>query len=139
VPLFQSHGFGNIAYVTAAGKAADGIIFPAGRLLVADALPAGHPQKQLLSSYKKAYETRFKEDVSTFGGHAYDAFLVLVEAVKKAGSTDKYKVRDAIEGLKGLAGTAGIFSFSPTDHNGLTMDSFEMLTVKDGEFALYTK
>jgi branched-chain amino acid transport system substrate-binding protein len=139
VPLFQSHGFGNIAYVTAAGKAADGIIFPAGRLLVADALPAGHPQKQLLTSYKKAYETRFKEDVSTFGGHAYDAFLVLTEAIKKAGSTDKNKVRDAIEGLKGLAGTAGIFSFSPTDHNGLTMDSFEMLTVKDGEFALYAK
>jgi branched-chain amino acid transport system substrate-binding protein len=137
VPLFQSHGFGNIAYVTAAGKAADGIIFPAGRLLVADVLPADHPQKKLLSAYKKAYEARFSEDVSTFGGHAYDAFLVLTEAVKKAGGTDKRAVRDAIEGLKSLVGTAGIFSFSPTDHNGLTMDSFEMLTVKDGRFALY--
>ena len=135
VPLFQSHGFGNIRYVEAAGKAAEGIIFPCGRLLVADALPASHPQKKLLSAYKKAYEERFKEDVSTFGGHAYDAFLILSEAVKKAGTTDKFKVRDAIEGIQGLAGTAGIFSFSPTDHNGLTMDSFEMLTVKNGEFA----
>ncbi|MGA2976212.1 MAG: ABC transporter substrate-binding protein [Spirochaetia bacterium] len=139
VPLFQSHGFGNIAYVTAAGKAADGIIFPAGRLLVADVLPAGHPQKQLLSSYKKEYEAKFKEDVSTFGGHAYDAFMILTEAIRRTGGTDKYKVRDAIEGLKNFVGTAGIFSFSPTDHNGLTMDAFEMLTVKDGQFALYGK
>jgi len=137
VPLFQSHGFGNIAYVTAAGKAADGIIFPAGRLLVAGVLPASHPQKQVLSAYKKEYEAKFGDEVSTFGGHAYDAFLILTEAVKKAGSTDKYKVRDAIEGLKGLVGTAGVFSFSPEDHNGLTMDSFEMLTVKNGAFAVY--
>ena len=62
VPLFQSHGFGNINYVMMAGKAAEGIIFPAGRLLVADALPAGHPQKQVLSAYKKEYEAKFKDD-----------------------------------------------------------------------------
>ena len=52
---------------------------------------------------------------------------------------DRVKVRDALEGLKGVAGTGGIFNFSPTDHNGLTMDAFEMLTVKNGEFALYKK
>jgi branched-chain amino acid transport system substrate-binding protein len=137
VPLFQSHGFGNIAFVNAAGKAADGIVFPAGRLLVADVLPAGHAQKAVLIAYKNAYETKFHEDVSTFGGHAYDAFLILTEAIRAAGGTDKYKVRGAIEGLKGLVGTAGVFNFSPEDHNGLTMDSFEMLTVKNGQFALY--
>jgi len=137
VPLFQSHGFGNIAYVTAAGKAADGIIFPAGRLLVADALAASHPQKKVLAAYKKEYEARYREDVSTFGGHAFDAFLILSEAIRKAGSADKYKVRDALEGLTGLVGTAGVFSFSPEDHNGLTLDSFEMLVVRNGAFALY--
>jgi branched-chain amino acid transport system substrate-binding protein len=137
VPLFQSHGFGNISYVQAAGKAAEGIIFPCGRLLVADALPDSHPQKQVLESYKKEYEAKFGEDVSTFGGHAYDAFLVLKTAILKAGSLDRNKVRDAIEGIRGLAGTAGVFSFSAADHNGLTIDSFEMLTVKNGEFAIY--
>jgi branched-chain amino acid transport system substrate-binding protein len=139
VPLFQSHGFGNISYVQAAGKAAEGIIFPCGRLLVADGLAANHVQKQVLTAYKSEYVAKFKEDVSTFGGHAYDAFLILTEAIKKAGSIDKAKVRDAIEGIKGLAGTAGVFSFSPTDHNGLTIESFEMLTVKDGEFVVYQK
>jgi branched-chain amino acid transport system substrate-binding protein len=137
-PLFQSHGFGNISYVTAAGKAAEGIIFPCGRLFYAEQLPANHPQKQVLVSYKREYEAKYKEDASTFGGHAYDAFLVISEALKKVGTTDKFKVRDAIEGIKGLAGTGGVFSFSPTDHNGLTLDAFEMFTVRNGEFVLYT-
>ncbi len=97
--LFQSHGFGNIKYAKASGKAGEGIIFPAGRLLIADMLPDSNKQKSLLLSYKKDYESKFKEDVSTFGGHAYDAIIILAEAIKKAG-TDKEKVRDAIENLK---------------------------------------
>jgi len=135
VPLFQSHGFGNINYVTAAGKAAEGILFPCGRILVADILPAANPQKNLLTAYKKAYMAQFKEEPSTFGGHAYDSFAIIAEAVKKVG-TDKARVRDFIEGLKGFAGTAGVFNFSAADHNGLSIDAFEMLTVKNGEFAL---
>ncbi|MBN1409253.1 MAG: ABC transporter substrate-binding protein [Spirochaetales bacterium] len=138
VPLFQSHGFGNIKYVEAAGEAAEGIIFPCGRLLVADVLPDNNPQKALLMKYKKDYETKFKEDVSTFGGHAYDAVMLLVEAIKKAKSIDTAKVRDAIEKVS-FVGTAGMFNFSPTEHNGLGMDSFEMLTVKNGKFVLFKK
>jgi branched-chain amino acid transport system substrate-binding protein len=135
VPLFQSHGFGNIKFVQAAGEAAEGIIFPAGRLLVSDVLAAGAPQKPVLEKYKKDYESKYKESVSTFGGHAYDAFMILVEGIKKGGN-DKEKVRAAIENLKGFAGTGGIFNFSPEDHNGLDITAFEMLTVKNGKFAL---
>lgn len=135
-PLFQSHGFGNIKYVQAAEEAAEGIIFPCGRLLVADVLPDSHPQKALLVKYKNDYESKFGEDVSTFGGHAYDSLTILVEAVKKAKSVDRAKVRDAIETLTGFVGTGGIFNFSASHHNGLDLDSFEMLTVKNGQFAL---
>jgi len=139
VPLFQSHGFGNPKYAAAAGAAGDGIIFPAGRLLVAELLPDGHPQKELLVSYKKAYESRYGEDVSTFGGHAYDALLVLTKAIEKVGAADVEKVRDTIETTRGLVGTAGIFNYSPTNHNGLGPDAFEILTVKGGKFAPYGK
>ena len=135
VPVFQSHGFGNIQYVKAAGVAADGVIFPAGRLLVAETLSDKNPQKAVLLSYKKAYEAKYKEDVSTFGGHAYDAFLILTKAIEKAGA-DKEKVRTAIETTKGLVGTAGVFNFSAEDHNGLDKNAFEMLTVKNGKFVV---
>jgi branched-chain amino acid transport system substrate-binding protein len=135
VPLFQSHGFGNIKYVEAAGAAAEGIIFPAGRLLVANDLPDDNPQKALLLKYKNDYEAKFNDQVSTFGGHAYDALMILAEGIKKAG-VDSEKVRDAIENLHGFAGTGGLFNFSPEDHNGLGLDAFSMLTVKDGKFVL---
>ena len=135
VPIYQSHGFGNIQYVKAAGPAAEGVIFPAGRLLVAESLPASHPQKAVLMKYKKDYEAKFKEDVSTFGGHAYDAFLMLSKTVEKAG-LDREKAREALEGVHGLVGTAGVFNFSAQDHNGLQADAFEMLTVKQGQFVV---
>ena len=135
VPLFQSHGFGNIKYVQAAGAAAEGIIFPAGRLLVADSLPKSNKQRAVLLKYKKDYETKFKEDVSTFGGHAYDAFMILENAIAKVGP-DEEKVRQAIENMKGFVGTGGIFNFSPADHNGLDINAFEMLTVKKGKFVV---
>jgi branched-chain amino acid transport system substrate-binding protein len=136
IPIFQSHGFGNIQYVTVAGKAAEGVIFPAGRLLVADTLSKKHPQKSVLLDYKKMYEAKYKEDASTFGGHAYDAMKILVKAIETAG-TDPEKVRDTIENMKGFVGTGGVFNFSATDHNGLDKAAFEMLTVKKGKFVVY--
>jgi branched-chain amino acid transport system substrate-binding protein len=139
VPLFQSHGFGNIKYVEQGGEAANGTIFPCGRLLVADVLPDDHPQKKVLAEYKKDYESQYKEDASTFGGHAYDALLLLTEAIKKADSVDGAKIRDALETLQNVVGTGGVFNLSATDHNGLDKDAFEVLTVKDGKFAVYQK
>ena len=136
VPLFQSHGFGNIRYAEAAGAAAEGIIFPCGLLLVAESLPDEHPQKALLMQYKTEYETLHKEQASAFGGYAYDALNMVAAAVRSAG-TDRARVRDAVEGLKNFSGVGGVFSFSPEDHNGLDIDSFAMMTVKDGRFILY--
>jgi len=136
IPIYQSHGFGNIKYVEAAGVAAEGVMFPAGRLLVVDKLPKNHPQKAVLVKYTKDYESKYKDEASTFGGHAYDAFLILVKGIEKAKSTDKEAVRTAIENLHNVVGTGGTFYFSPSDHNGLNVDAFEMLTVKKGQFAI---
>ncbi len=135
IPIFQSHGFANIQYAKAAGVAAEGVMFPASRIVVAETLSEKHPQKPVVAAYKKAYEARYKEDVSTFGGHAYDALMLLAGAVKQAG-LDREKVRAALEGTQGFVGTAGVFNLSPADHNGLALDAFEMLTVKNGKFAV---
>lgn len=133
MPLFQSHGFGNIKYAATAGDAAEGVLFPAGRLLVVDSLPDSHPQKALLAQYKKDYEAKFNTDVSTFGGHAYDALNMVIGALKAVGP-DRAKIRDYIENTKNFVGTGGIFNYSPEDHTGLTKDAFEMIMVKQGKF-----
>jgi branched-chain amino acid transport system substrate-binding protein len=136
--LFQSHGFGNIKYVEAAGEAAEGIIFPCGRLIIAGELPNSNPQKKLLLKYAADYKANFKEDVSTFGGHAYDALTLLKAAIEDANSTDADAIAQALEGIRNFSGTAGIFNLSAEDHNGLQMDSIVMVTVKNGKFVLYT-
>ncbi len=134
IPLYQSHGFGNLKYVEAAGEAAEGIIFPAGRLLAVDTVPADHPQKKVLADYRDEYEKNNKDKVSTFGGHAYDALNILANALKKVGD-DPAKLRDEIEKTE-FVGTAGVFKFSATDHCGLDKTAFEMLTVKNGKFVV---
>jgi branched-chain amino acid transport system substrate-binding protein len=84
------------------------------------------------------YEEKYNEPVSTFGGHAWDAMWILIGALEKAGA-DKEAIRDAIERTTNFAGTGGIFNFSASDHNGLTKEAFEMLTVKNGKFTVLGK
>jgi branched-chain amino acid transport system substrate-binding protein len=138
MPIFQSHGFGNVQYAKAAGAAGEGVLFPGGKILVAEALSDSDPQKKVLVGYTRAYQAKYQEEASAFGGYAYDAFVLLKAAIEQVG-LDREKVRAAIENTKGFVGTSGIFNFSPADHNGLGLDAFEMLTVKDGKFAVLAR
>jgi len=135
-PFYQSHGVASKEYVRLSGGAAEGVRLPAAALLVADILPASDPQKPVVTAYANDYTARYKSDVSTFGGHAYDALMIAIEAVKRAGGTDKAKVRDEIEKTKGLMGTGGQFNMSPTDHMGLDLSAFRMLEVRNGNWTL---
>ncbi|MBM3570456.1 MAG: ABC transporter substrate-binding protein [Alphaproteobacteria bacterium] len=135
-PFYFNHGVGSKQFITGAAGGAEGIRLPAAALLVAADLPDSDPQKKPALEYAAAYKAAFNEDISTFGGHALDALLIAVDAFKRAGSTDKKKVRDAIESTKGLIGVDGIFTFSAADHNGLDEASFKMVVVQNGEFRL---
>jgi branched-chain amino acid transport system substrate-binding protein len=87
-------------------------------------------------NYTSTYQQKTGQPVSTFGGHAYDGLMVLVQAMQRAKSADKVKVRDEIEKTKGYVGTGGIVSMSPTDHMGLDLSAFRMLEIKNGEWTL---
>ena len=133
--FYQSHGWGSLRNVQMAGKAAEGVYSPLGRVVVADILPENNPQKGFVSHYKNLYEKTFKTELSTFGGHAWDALHLLKVALAAAGP-DKAKIRDNLENIKGFAGTGGVFNMSPQDHCGLDASAFEMIVVKNGAWAL---
>jgi branched-chain amino acid transport system substrate-binding protein len=135
-PLYMSHGVASKKFMELAGDAAEGIILPAGRLIVAGQLEDGHPQKAMLISYEKQYGEQYKAAVSTFGGHAWDAMLLLKAAIEKAGSDDPKAIRDALESLTGVVGTAGIFNFSAQDHNGLDKSAFEIIRIEGGDWKI---
>lgn len=134
LPLYHAHGVASDEFLKLAGAAAEGVRLPSPAQLVPELLPANDPQKPIVTAYERAYKAKYNTDVSTFGGYAYDGLMLAVDAMKRAGTTDKAKVRDAIESTKGLVLTSGTFNMSPTDHMGLDLSAFRMLEVKGGKW-----
>ena len=135
IPLIQSHGAASKKFIELAGDAAEGIIMPAGKLVVYKQLPDTDPQKAVCQEYAEKYQAKFKAPESSFGGYAYDAQRLLNAALAKAGS-DQAKIRDSLEGTKNFVGVSGVFNISPEDHNGLTPEAFVMVKIHNGDFAL---
>jgi branched-chain amino acid transport system substrate-binding protein len=136
IPLYMSHGVAAPKFLELAGSAAEGVLLPAGRLIVDDQIPAKHPQKALLTQYVKDYKAKFKTDISTFGGHAWDAIMLIAKAIEMGKSDKPADIRANLEKIKGFVGTAGIFNFSPEEHNGLDWGAFEMVTIEKGDWKI---
>ena len=134
IPHYQTHGSASKSFIKNADGGAEGVRLPAAALVVVDALPASHPQKKVAGAYKAMYESKTGDSISSFGGHAYDGLMIAVEAIKRAGSTDKAKVRDEIEKTNNFIGVDGIFTMSPTDHLGLDEASLVMVEVRNGNW-----
>jgi branched-chain amino acid transport system substrate-binding protein len=138
MPLLQSHGIGNKKFIELAGNAANGVLFPIGKLLPAETLLDSDPQKAVLIDYATKFEAKYGPKLgarTTFGGHAWDAIKIVLAALEKAGP-DRAKLRDEIEKTQNFVGISGIFNMSPTDHNGLTLDSIVMVEIIDGKWTV---
>jgi branched-chain amino acid transport system substrate-binding protein len=135
LPLYQSHGVASDSFIELAGaKAAEGVRLPGTALLIASLLPDNDPQRPVVTAYKESYEKASGKPVSTFGGYAHDAFRILVDAIKRAGSTEPEAIRNAIEATSGLVGTTGTVTMTAKDHLGLDLSAFRMLEVHDGHW-----
>jgi branched-chain amino acid transport system substrate-binding protein len=136
LPMYQSHGVASDDFLKLAGPAAEGIRLPSPAQLIPTKLAANDPQKPVVTAYALTYKARYKQDVSSFGGYAYDGLMIAVDAIKRAGSTDKAKVRDAIEATRGYVGSSGNVNMSTTDHMGLDLSSFRLLEIKGGDWTI---
>ncbi|WP_298430434.1 ABC transporter substrate-binding protein [Ottowia sp.] len=139
---YQTHGVANADFLRVGGKDVEGTFLPAGPVLVADQLPASNPVRKSAMAYIQAYEAAYgKGSVSTFGGHAWDAGHLLEVAVPEAlkkgqPGTPAFRsaLRDAIEGVKEMAGAHGIFNMSPQDHLGLDQRARVMVKIENGHW-----
>lgn len=138
---YQTHGVANNDFLRVGGKDVEGTFLPAGPVLVAAQLPANHPVKKSASDYIAKYEAAFgKGSVSTFGGHAWDAGLLLqaaIPAAVKSGAqpgTPAFRaaLRDALESVKELPGAHGVFNMSASDHLGLDQRARVMVKIEGG-------
>jgi branched-chain amino acid transport system substrate-binding protein len=131
----MSHGVSSKKFIDLAGDAAEGIILPSGRVIVANVLPKSDQQKKSLVAYVKDYKNHFKVEGDHFGGHAWDAVMLLKGAIER-GSGSPDSIRDELENTRNFKGIGGIFNFAPQDHAGLTKDAFVIVTIKNKEWVL---
>nr|WP_298432659.1 ABC transporter substrate-binding protein [Geobacter sp.] len=135
IPLFMSHGVSSKKFIELAGDAAEGIILPSGRVIVADLLPNSDRQKKSLLAFVKDYQRHYRAEGDHFGGHAWDAVMLLKTAVERGGDNPA-AIRDQLEKIRNFAGIGGVFSYSPADHAGLNKDAFVLVEVRNRDWAL---
>jgi branched-chain amino acid transport system substrate-binding protein len=132
IPILHNHGIGNKAFIDTAGDAANGVLFPIGKLLVWKQLPESDPQQPTLKAYAEQYEAKYGKPPSTFGGHAWDA-VMMVKAAFEAVGTDSAKIRDYVETqFHGFVGISGVFNITAEDHTGIGKESLVLVEIKDG-------
>jgi branched-chain amino acid transport system substrate-binding protein len=135
MPYVGSHGIANKTFIELAGEAAEGVVFPAGRLLVPSSItdPA---QKAVTDAFIAQYQAAYGGSPNTFAGYAFEAVLLLVNAIEKAGSTDPVAIQTALNQTQNFAGPDGFYNYSETDHDGLKAEDMIMVRIQGGAWVL---
>jgi len=135
IPLYMSHGVSSKKFIELAGEAAEGIRLPSGRVVVADMLPASDPQKKSLLAFVKDYQKHYKTEGDHFGGHAWDAVMLIKGAIER-GASSSDTIRDQLEKTRQFHGIGGTFTYSAQDHAGLGKDAFVLVEVKNRDWVI---
>lgn len=135
LPLYMSHGVSSKKFIDLAGDAAEGIRLPSGKVLVADVLSNSDSQKKSLLAFVKDYQNHYKTEGDHFGGHAWDAVMLIKTAVEQ-GADSPAAIRDQLEKTKNFHGIGGTFNFSSQDHAGLGKDAFVLVEIKSKDWVI---
>ncbi|MCX8007110.1 MAG: ABC transporter substrate-binding protein [Coriobacteriia bacterium] len=136
-PLFGGHGNARKEFIEGAGDAAEGFVFAAGKILIPEAYGTGTEAYKVATDFIESFNAKYGKAPDTFAGHAHDALMIVVDALRRVeGEVTPAKLRDAIEQTKGLVGVGGTFTFSSTDHNGLSESDIVLYRVENGAWVL---
>jgi branched-chain amino acid transport system substrate-binding protein len=141
--IYQTHGVANPDFLRVCGADCNGTLLPIGPMLVYEQLPESNPVRKVAAQYITQYEAKYgKDSRTTFGGHAYDTFVLLSAAVPQAlkkakPGTKEFRaaLRDALEGAD-VVGTHGVFVMTPKNHNGLDQRARVMIRIDNGKWVL---
>jgi branched-chain amino acid transport system substrate-binding protein len=135
IPLYMSHGVSSKKFIELAGDAAEGVRLPSGKVLVADLLPNSDAQKKSLMAFVTDYQKHYRVEGDHFGGHAWDAVMMLKNAIERGGDSSA-AIRDQLDKIKQFHGIGGTFTYSVQDHAGLGKDAFVLVEVKNRDWVI---
>ncbi|HXE41096.1 MAG TPA: ABC transporter substrate-binding protein [Azonexus sp.] len=141
--IYQTHGAATPDFIRLGGKKVDGALMAAGAMIVVDEVANSNPSKKVAQDYIAAYEKIYGIKPATFGANVYDAGLLLQKAIPEAAKkakpgTPEFRIalRDALENVKELVGTQGVYTMTPEDHSGFDRRGRVMMQLKDGVWKL---
>ena len=143
--LYQSGGVGNPDFLRVCGADCNGTIVAVAPGLVAEQLPATSPIKESAMRFATTYEgVHGKKTLTQFGANAWDAGVLLEHAIpvalKQARPSDaaafRKALRNALEGLKSVPAAGGIYTMTPTNHNGLDDLGVVLVQIVNGDWKL---
>jgi len=135
IPYVGSHGIANKTFIELAGEAAEGVVFPAGKLLVPSSITDAE-QKAVTDAFIQEYQAKYGGPPNTFAGYAWEAIELLVNAIETAGSTDPAAIQTALNQTQGFVGPDGVYNYSATDHDGLKAEDMIMVRIEGGTWVL---
>jgi branched-chain amino acid transport system substrate-binding protein len=142
--IYHNHGTVNREFIKIGAKGVEGAIAPTGPLIVPEELAADNPIKKVAGDFTRSYEKTFGDGSrNAFAGYSYDGFLILDAAVPLAAKkakpgTPEFRaaLRDAIESVKNVVGSHGVYSMGPKDHTGLDNRARVLVQVQGGSWRL---
>ncbi len=141
--IYQTHGAATPDFIRLGGKKLEGAFMAASAMVVLDQVPDGSATKTIAQGYVAAYQKLHGAKPATFGANVFDAGLLLQKAVPEAlkkgkPGTPEFRaaLRDALESIRELVGTQGVYNMSPQDHSGFDQRGRVMMTLRDGAWQL---
>jgi branched-chain amino acid transport system substrate-binding protein len=142
--LYGTHALINPDFVRVGGRAVEGVIAPTGPVIVAEQLPDSNPTKKVSLAYRDVYQkTNNAPTRDAFSAYSFDAWLVLLDAAKRAlakaqPGTPQFReaFRDAMETTKEVVGTHGVYNFKPGDFFGVDERARVLVQLKQGNWTL---
>jgi branched-chain amino acid transport system substrate-binding protein len=133
IPYVGSSGIANKTFINLAGPAANGVVFPASKLILPSTIPSGSKWAQTVNTFNAAYKKAYNADIDTFAAHGWDASNIVVNALKAAGDSSS-GIRNQIEKIEDYPGADGVFTYSSTNHAGLKVDALVMVRIENGQW-----
>jgi len=137
VPVYFGTALGPELDLKEAGRAAEGVVFPAARVPAAGILPADAAGLRELQEFREAFLLRHRRPPDGVAGFAADAFRLLLGALRAAGAS-RARVPKYLVDTRQYVGLTGRFNFSESNHNGLGPDALVMVRIKGGKWTLVT-
>lgn len=138
--IYGNHGIVSPAFIKVGGPAAEGVVAVTSPVVVYDQLADDNAVKPVAAAFMQQYTKQFgPQSVNPFSGYSYDAILLLKNAIPAAlqaakPGTEQFRtaLRDALEKTHELVGVSGVYSMSPTNHNGQDARAAVLVQVSDG-------